>query len=218
MSDNNFLIKPSVLSFAVAQEINCLKAQASQASDDSQAAQASLAHQASQAYQAPYLLENARSLQLLPHNQETNDSASGIVLLGICERLIFTDDSKHSYALAFVLTNHLDEPTLSLLQAHYEQIKPILAAHNIEPYSSNLHCYPIMVPWPDSFNDLARNSEIFSTPEHTKLLMLALSFVPEAPFVKLNNIYPLIKAQEATADYANGNGTALLQAKSLTLI
>ena len=128
MSDNNFLIKPSVLSFAVAQEINSLKAQAYQASDDSQAAQASLAHQ------APYLLENARSLQLLPHNQETNDSASGIVLLGICERLIFTDDSKHSYALAFVLTNHLDEPTLSLIQAHYEQIKPILASHNIEPY------------------------------------------------------------------------------------
>ena len=208
MSDNNFLIKPSVLSFAVAQEINILKAQAYQASDDSQTAQASLAHQASQAHQAPYLLENARSLQLLPHNQETNDSASGIVLLGICERLIFTDDSKHSYALAFVLTNHLDEPTLSLIQAHYEHIKPILAAHNIEPYSSNLHCYPIMVPWPDSFNDLARNSEIFSTPEHTKLLMLALSFVPEAPFVKLNNIYPLIKAQEATANYANGNGTA----------
>lgn len=208
MSDNNFLIKPSVLSFAVAQEINCLKAQASQASDDSQAAQASLAPQASQAYQAPYLLENARSLQLLPHNQETNDGANGILLLGICERLIFTDDSKHSYALAFVLTQHLDEPTLSLIQAHYEHIKPILAAHNIEPYSSNLHCYPIMVPWPDSFNDLARNSEIFSTPEHTKLLMLALSFVPEAPFVKLNNIYPLIKAQEATANYANGNGTA----------
>ena len=208
MGDNNFLIKPSVLSFAVAQEINRLKAHAYQASDDSQAAQASLAHQASQAYQAPYLLENARSLQLLPHNQETNDSASGIVLLGICERLIFTDDSKHSYTLAFVLTNHLDEPTLSLIQAHYEHIKPILAAHNIEPYSSNLHCYPIMVPWPDSFNDLARNSEIFSTPEHTKLLMLALSFVPEAPFVKLNNIYPLIKAQEATANYANGNGTA----------
>lgn len=208
MGDNNFLIKPSVLSFAVAQEINSLKAQAYQAFDDSQASQASMAHQASQAYQAPYLLENARSLQLLPHNQETNDSASGIVLLGICERLIFTDDSKHSYALAFVLTQHLDEPTLSLIQAHYEHIKPILAAHNIEPYSSNLHCYPIMVPWPDSFNDLARNSEIFSTPEHTKLLMLALSFVPEAPFVKLNNIYPLIKAQEATANYANGNGTA----------
>ena len=208
MSDNNFLIKPSVLSFAVAQEINSLKAHAYQASDDSQTAQASHAHQASQAYQAPYLLENARSLQLLPHNQETNDGANGILLLGICERLIFTDDSKHSYALAFVLTQHLDEPTLSLIQAHYEHIKPILAAHNIEPYSSNLHCYPIMVPWPDSFNDLARNSEIFSTPEHTKLLMLALSFVPEAPFVKLNNIYPLIKAQEATANYANGNGTA----------
>ena len=211
MSDNNFLIKPSVLSFAVAQEINSLKAQASQASDDSQAAQASLAHQASQAHQAPYLLENARSLQLLPHNQETNDSASGIVLLGICERLIFTDDSKHSYALAFVLTQHLDEPTLSLIQAHYEHIKPILAAHNIEPYSSNLHCYPIMVPWPDSFNDLARNSEIFSTPEHTKLLMLALSFVPEAPFVKLNNIYPLIKAQEATAGNGNGNAPTASQ-------
>ena len=211
MGDNNFLIKPSVLSFAVAQEINSLKAHAYQASDDSQAAQASLAHQASQAYQAPYLLENARSLQLLPHNQETNDSASGIVLLGICERLIFTDDSKHSYTLAFVLTNHLDEPTLSLIQAHYEHIKPILAAHNIEPYSSNLHCYPIMVPWPDSFNDLARNSEIFSTPEHTKLLMLALSFVPEAPFVKLNNIYPLIKAQEATAGNANGNAPTASQ-------
>lgn len=208
MGDNNFLIKPSVLSFAVAQEINSLKAHAYQASDDSQASQASMAHQASQAYQAPYLLENARSLQLLPHNQETNDGANGIVLLGICERLIFTDDSKHSYALAFVLTNHLDDPTLSLIQAHYEQIKPILAAHNIEPYSSNLHCYPIMVPWPDSFNDLARNSEIFSTPEHTKLLMLALSFVPEAPFVKLNNIYPLIKSQEATAGNANGNGNA----------
>ena len=211
MGDNIFLIKPSVLSFAVAQEINILKAQTSQASDDSQDAQASLAHQASQAYQAPYLLENARSLQLLPHNQETNDGVSGIVLLGICERLIFTDDSKHSYALAFVLTNHLDEPTLSLIQAHYEHIKPILAAHNIEPYSSNLHCYPIMVPWPDSFNDLARNSEIFSTPEHTKLLMLALSFVPEAPFVKLNNIYPLINAPEATANdngsgNSNGNG------------
>ena len=211
MSDNNFLIKPSVLSFAVAQEINSLKAHAYQASDDSQASQAYLAHQASQAYQAPYLLENARSLQLLPHNQETNDGASGIVLLGICERLIFTDDSKHSYALAFVLTNHLDEPTLSLIQAHYEQIKPILAAHNIEPYSSNLHCYPIMVPWPDSFNDLARNSEIFSTPEHTKLLMLALSFVPEAPFVKLNNIYPLIKAQEATAGNGNGNAPTASQ-------
>ena len=207
MGDNNFLIKPSVLSFAVAQEINSLKAHAYQASDDSQASQASLAHQASQAYQAPYLLENARSLQLLPHNQETNDSASGIVLLGICERLIFTDDSKHSYALAFVLTHHLDEPTLSLIQAHYEHIKPILAGHNIEPYSSNLHCYPIMVPWPDSFNTLALSSEIFSTPEHTKLLMLALSFVPEAPFVKLNNIYPLIKAQETTAnDNGNSNG------------
>lgn len=208
MSDNNFLIKPSVLSFAVAQEINSLKAPAYQAAQDSQTSQASLAHQASQAYQAPYLLENARSLQLLPHNQETNDGASGILLLGICERLIFNDDSKHSYALAFVLTNHLDEPTLSLIQAHYEHIKPILAAHNIEPYTSNLHCYPIMVPWPDSFNDLARNSEIFSTPEHTKLLMLALSFVPESTFVKLNHIYPLIKAQEATAGNANGNGNA----------
>ncbi len=91
MSDNNFLIKPSVLSFAVAQEINILKAQAYQASDDSQASQASHAHQASQAYQAPYLLENARSLQLLPHNQETNDGYCGTKMQGQVHKTAYCD-------------------------------------------------------------------------------------------------------------------------------